>query len=165
MSEGSATLNPRSILENEISRTEERRRLNYSEATSGHKTMTNDLHRLASLIYTNRAIHHISSNAYHQQRLVREAFLILAQMETCQSAWPLFIVACEAANDEQRLLVMNVFDATLQDCRRNVSHIRLIQQLVEAVWKQHDLDTEGQIGHISILDAVISSVPFIPPFA
>jgi hypothetical protein len=37
--------------------------------------------------------------------------------------------------------------------------------MVEAVWNQHDLDTEDQVNYLAILDAVVGGVPFLPPFA
>jgi hypothetical protein len=37
--------------------------------------------------------------------------------------------------------------------------------MVEAVWNQHDLNTENQVDYLTIFDAVVGGVPFIPPFA
>jgi hypothetical protein len=128
-------------------------------------TMVSDLHRLACLIYVNRAVHHVSETDFRHKRFVREGILLLAEMVTCQSAWPLFIIACEALGDDQRLAILDVFEQSLQDPRRRSSHIRLVQHMVEAVWNQRDLNVENGIDYLTILDAVVGGVPFIPPFA
>ncbi|KAI9695342.1 MAG: hypothetical protein M1820_008694 [Bogoriella megaspora] len=128
-------------------------------------TMVSDLHRLASLIYVNRAVHCVSGTEFRHRRLVREGILLLSEMATCQNAWPLFIIACEAVDDDQRLAILDVFEQSRQDQRRRSSHVHIIQHMVEAVWNQHDLDTENQVDYLTIFDAVIRGVPFIPPFA
>lgn len=128
-------------------------------------TMVSDLHRLACLIYVNRAVHCVSGTEFRHRRLVKEGILLLTRMRTCQNAWPLFIIACEAVDDDQRLAILDVFEQSRQDRRRRSSHIHIIQHMVEAVWKQHDLNTENQVDYLTIFDAVVRGVPFIPPFA
>jgi len=128
-------------------------------------TMVSDLHRLACMIYVNRAVHRISGTEFRHIRLVREGILLLTKTITCQHAWPLFIIACEAVDDDQRLAILDVFEQSRQDRRRRSSHIHFIQHLVEAVWNQHDLNAENQVDYLTILDAVIGGVSFMPPFA
>ena len=128
-------------------------------------TMVSDLHRLASLIYVNRAVHGVSGTAFRHKRLVREGILLLTRMRSCEHAWPLFIIACEASMDDQRLAILDVFEQSRQDRRRRSSHIHFIQHMVEAVWKQHDLNVENQVDYLTIFDTVVGGVPFIPPFA
>lgn len=128
-------------------------------------TMVSVLHRLAGLIYMNRAVHRVSGTEFRHRRLVREAILLLSKMKTCQHAWPLFIVASEAADDDQRLAILDVFEQSRQDRRRKSSHIHVIQHLAEAVWNLHDLNAENPVDHLTIFDAVIGGLPFMPPFA
>jgi len=128
-------------------------------------TMVSDLHRLACLIYVNRVVHCVSGTEFRHRRLVREGILLLTKMITCQNAWPLFIIACEAVDDDQRLAILDVFEQSRQDRRRRSSHIHLIQHMVEAVWNQHDLNAENQVDYLTIFDAVVGRVPFVPPFA
>ncbi|KIW62327.1 hypothetical protein PV04_10508 [Phialophora macrospora] len=128
-------------------------------------TMVSDLHRLACLIYVNRAVHCVSGTEFRHRRLVREGILLLTKMVTCQNAWPLFIIACEADDDDQRLAILDVFERTWQDRRRRSSHIHFIQHMVEAVWHQHDLNAENKVDFLTIFDAVVGGVPFVPPFA
>ena len=127
-------------------------------------TMVADLHRLACLIYVNRAVHCISGIDFRHIRLVREGMLLLTEMITCENAWPLFIIACEAVDDDQRLAILDVFEHSREDRRRRSSHIHFIQHMIEAVWHQHDLNVEDQVDYLTIFDAVISGVPFIPLF-
>lgn len=128
-------------------------------------TMVSDLHRLACLIYVNRAVHRVSGTEFRHRRLVREGILLLTKMVTCQHAWPLFIIACEAVDDDQRLAILDIFEQSRQDRRRRSSHIHFIQHLVEAVWNQHDLNAESQVDYLTIFDAVVGGVSFMPLFA
>jgi hypothetical protein len=128
-------------------------------------TMVSDLHRLACLIYANRAVHRVSGTEFRHRRLLREGILLLTEMKTCQHAWPLFIIACEAVEDDQRLAILDVFEQSRQDRRRRSSHVHFIQHLVEAVWNQHDLDMENEVDYLTIFDAVIGGVSFMPLFA
>ncbi|OAG40892.1 hypothetical protein AYO21_04969 [Fonsecaea monophora] len=127
--------------------------------------MVADLHRLACLIYVNRAVHCVSGTEFRHRRLVKEGISLLNKMVTCQNAWPLFIIACEAVGDDQRLAILDVFEQSRRDRRRRSSHIHLIQHMVEAVWNQHDLNEENQVDYLTILNAVVAGVPFIPAFA
>lgn len=128
-------------------------------------TMVADLHRVACLLYVNRAVHSVSGTEFRHKRLVKEGVLLLTRMETCQSAWPLFIIACEAITDEHRLAVMEVFEQSQRDLRRRSNHIHLIQHVVEAMWNQQDLNMESDVDYLTTFDAVVGGLPFIPPFA
>ncbi|KIW40054.1 hypothetical protein, variant [Exophiala oligosperma] len=136
-----------------------------STTSTDQNTVISDLHRIACLIYVNRAVHCVSGTEFRHKRLVREGILLLTKMQTCQYAWPLFIIACEAIGDDQRLAVMDVFEQSQKDRRRRSSHIHFIQHTVEAMWNQQDLNTENQVDYLTIFNAVVGGVPFIPPFA
>lgn len=128
-------------------------------------TMVSDLHRVACMLYVNRTVHRVTGTEFRHRRLVREGILLLTNLGTCQHAWPLFIIACEAVDDNDRLAILEVFDRTLQDWRRRSNHVHFIQHLVEAVWSQHDLDTENKVDYLTTFDAVIGAGPFMPLFA
>jgi len=136
-----------------------------SATPEDRNSMVSDLHRIACLIYVNRAVHRVSGTEFHHKRLVREGIMLLTAMATCQNAWPLFIVACEAVDDNQRLAIIDVFEQSLQDRRRRTSHIHFIQHMVEAVWKQHDLNEDKQVDYLTTFDAVVGGLPFRPLFA
>lgn len=127
--------------------------------------MVADLHRVACLLYVNRAVHRVTGTEFRHKRLVKEGVLLLNKMGTCQSAWPLFIIACEAITDEHRLAILEVFDKSQRDQRRRSNHIHLIQHMVEAMWNQQDLNAENEVDYLTIFDAVVGGLPFIPPFA
>jgi hypothetical protein len=127
--------------------------------------MVSDLHRIACLIYVNRAVHRDSGNEFRHQRLVREGILLLGELQTCQSAWPLFIIGCEAIDDEQRLAVLQVCERSRQETRQRTSHVDSTQRLVEAMWNQRDLDENGQLEYTAALDAVVGGLVFMPLFA
>jgi hypothetical protein len=136
-----------------------------SAAPIDRSTMVSDLHRVACLLYVNRAVHRFSGSEFRHRRLVKEGILLLTRMVTCQSAWPLFIIACEAVTDEQRLAVLDVFEQSQQDSRRRANHVHLIRQMVEAMWNQQDLNAESDVDYLTTFDAVVRALPFIPPFA
>jgi hypothetical protein len=136
-----------------------------SNALVDRNSMVSDLHRIASLLYVDRAVHGVSETEFRHRRLVREGIMLLTAMGTCQSSWPLFIIACEAIDDHQRLAILKVFEQSRQDRRRRSNHIHVIQHMVEAMWNQHDLNEEGQVDYLAILNGVVRAVPFIPPFA
>lgn len=131
------------------------------------RTMVVDLHRLACLIYVSRAVHGMSGSEFRHRQLVREVILLLSRMVTCRNAWPLFIIASDAANDDQRLAILDVFAKSRQDKARRSSHVSFIEHMVERMWNQLDLSAENEVSvdYMMILDAVVSSVPFMPPFA
>jgi hypothetical protein len=129
------------------------------------RTMVSDLHRVACLIYVNRAMHRVSVTDFRHRRLVREGIVLLGELETCQSAWPLFVIGCEAVDDEQRLTILRVCERSRRDPRLRSSHVESTQRLVEAVWNQRDLDEEGRVEYMTILDTVIGGINCMPLFA
>lgn len=133
--------------------------------TGNRNLMVSNLHRLACLIYIDRTSHRVSNSYIHHKRLVREGILLLEQMGTCQNAWPLFIIACEATDDDQRLSILSVFERSQGSVRRRSNHIHFIQHLVESVWNQMDLNEADEVDYVTVMNAVIGGVHFIPPFA
>lgn len=136
-----------------------------SESQSNRREKLCVLHQVAALIYLNRIILNVSDVDFGHQRLLREGFLILRDLGSCESAWPLFILACEADDDERRLEILQVFNKTLQEKTQRSNHIPTLQALVAAVWNQRDLDVDNRVGYLNTLNAVISTAPFLPLFA
>jgi hypothetical protein len=123
------------------------------------------LYRCAALIYLNRAVAGLNMASFQHERLVREGLLLLKNLGSCESAWPLFVLACEANQDEQRLQILEILSATRREslCRSN--HVPLIQRMVEAIWNQNDLDIDCGVKYVRTLHAIISSAPSLPLFA
>jgi hypothetical protein len=66
---------------------------------------------------------------------------ILQQMAVCTSPWPLFIVAGEVTTDTQRILILDILER--MDSLRNIGNVFVVRRLIEAYWKQLDLNGCG----------------------
>lgn len=122
------------------------------------------LHQIASLIYYNRSVANAAETFQHR-RLVREGLSLLKTLEFCESALPLFLLACEASDDDQRLGILDVFDRTESDNKQRSNHIASVRKMTTAVWNQKDLNVDNKVSHGEILDAVISTSGFLPLIA
>ncbi|PTB66636.1 hypothetical protein BBK36DRAFT_1117930 [Trichoderma citrinoviride] len=127
--------------------------------------MMTSLYRYAALIYLNRSVANISTSSFPHRRLVREGILLLQTLGFCESAWPLFIIACEANEDEQRLQILATLAETRRELGQRSSHIPLIQHMIEAVWNQNDLNIESDVSYCRIINAVISTASTLPLLA
>lgn len=137
-----------------------------SDAPLTREDMLAYLYRSAALIYLNRAVLHASgaASSFQHLRLVREGILVLRSLGSCDAGWPLFVLACEAAADEQRLQILDVFARTAQEPSYRSSRLHLVRQLVESIWKQHDLNVASNVDYLTTLHAVISTTPSLPLF-
>ncbi|EHK17830.1 uncharacterized protein TRIVIDRAFT_44495 [Trichoderma virens Gv29-8] len=135
------------------------------ESLSNRQDMLTCLYQYAALIYLNRSLSNISISSFSHRRLVREGILLLKNLGFCESAWPLFIIACEANEDEQRLQILSILSETNRELGQRSNHIPLIQQMIEAIWNQNDLAIENDVGYCRILGAVVSTAPSLPLFA
>jgi hypothetical protein len=123
------------------------------------------LYRYAALIYLTRAGQNISfsslASSFHK-KLVDAAMVLLQGFGSCETAWPLFILACEADTDERRLQILDIFTTTMADPGARSNHIPLVQHIVQAVWNQNDLDVGSEVHYTRTLNVVISTAPFLP---
>jgi hypothetical protein len=76
----------------------------------------------------------------------------------------LFILACEANQDDQRVQILDILSKTDQEPRHRFNHVALIRQMVRAIWSQNDLNADDNIDYIETLTAIISTAPFLPLF-
>lgn len=102
-------------------------------------TDTAEFYRIAALIFLERACRRSPRGAPQVQHLVKVGLGILQRLKVCAVMWPLFVVACEAETDEQRLIVLAAFEASSNF--RKAGNILWVQELTAAVWKQDDLFT------------------------
>ncbi|PTB53579.1 hypothetical protein M431DRAFT_144107 [Trichoderma harzianum CBS 226.95] len=135
------------------------------ESLLNRQDMLSCLYQYAALIYLNRTVSNVSTSSFSHRRLVREGILLLKNLGFCESAWPLFIIACEANEDSQRLQILSILADTNQEIEHRSNHIPLMQQMIEAIWNQNDLAIENYVGYSKILDAVVSTAPSLPLFA
>lgn len=135
------------------------------ESSLSRQDMINSLYRYAALIYLNRTVSYVSTSSFSHRRLVREGILLLQNLGFCEGIWPLFVIACEANEDEQRLKILNILSNTSQELGQRSESIILVQHMIEAIWNQNDLAIESDVNYGRILNAVISKAPALPLFA
>lgn len=98
---------------------------------------TAEFYRLATLIYLHRSVIGSPSNSTVMKELVARSLDLLQRMNTCTSPWPLFMTACEVTSDEQRIKILDVMEKAQRE--RRIGNVKLIRDIIEAVWKQRDL--------------------------
>ncbi|KAJ5303201.1 fungal-specific transcription factor domain-containing protein [Penicillium atrosanguineum] len=105
--------------------------------------LTAEFYRIATLLYHHRL--HAYYLPRHRERKVylKQAFEILDRLPICTSPWPLFIVACEANSDDQRLVILRMLDR--MDEARKIGNVFVMRDIIQSFWKQEDLaaDCDG----------------------
>lgn len=133
-----------------------------TESEQQGSSYTPELFPLAGLMYLERAAMNVSGPSAKLDQYTREAFAILSELEMYPHSFPLFVFGCEARTDEQRMAILDLITKTEQKLHgRNMDEIR---EMIEAVWTQQDLETEGEVEYIRILNLVISHRDPIPSF-
>lgn len=107
-------------------------------------TLTAELYRIAALLYLYEIAPPSTIHESEVKGLVREGFVILGQNGICTSPWPLFIVACSAFDDRDRIKAMRVIEEGARE--RRVGNYQIVKSLVQAVWKRRDLDADEKDG-------------------
>jgi hypothetical protein len=109
-------------------------------------TRTADLYRLGALIYLHRSLLRTPTRSLTMQNFVRTSLHILQQIGICTSPWPLFVIACEVVSDCDRIQILSTIEAMQQ--KRRIGNVDLIREVIEAVWKQADLeeDSKARVG-------------------
>jgi hypothetical protein len=100
---------------------------------------TAELYRIATCLYLQRTSEH-SHVEEIRNVLLEQAFAVLESLPICTSPWPLFIVACEAGTDEQRIEILKVLDR-MEDTRR-IGNLVVLRDLIESYWKRLDLQAD-----------------------
>jgi hypothetical protein len=108
------------------------------EPERAHASDVAELFRLAALIYLHRMYERLSGNSEPVPCFAEDAFDILARLRTCERAFPLFIVGCEARTDARRALVLEVISDTEVDTRTR--SYACIRWYVKLFWNLDDLD-------------------------
>jgi hypothetical protein len=101
-------------------------------------SLTAEFYRIAALLYLDQEVARPAGlHKDDMRRYVREGFALLDQMEVCTSPWPLFVLACNVGNDEERIKIMRVIEDGSRE--RGVGNYRIIASLVKTVWKRQDV--------------------------
>lgn len=131
------------------------------DSTSPDAPLIMELHRLAMLVYLDRASENLLNKRTKTQQLIDKAFAIFARLDRCVPQFPVFVLGCEARSDEQRAAVLGLISRTEADASsRSFNYAR---SLVQAVWAQDDL-AEGEIRYWDKLTYVISCCKIVPTF-
>jgi hypothetical protein len=124
---------------------------------------TAELYRIASLIYLYRVARRMPSDSPAMTHLVEDAMSIFEKTGMSDSTWPLFVIGCEAKLDHHRAVMIDTFQATVES--RQFANIHWIRQMVEAAWKQDDLNTtEQDIDGMVRYNSVMSASKVLPSF-
>ena len=101
---------------------------------------TAEFYRMAALLYLRR-VFAVPGDTKATILYVQRAFQILDSLEECTSPWPLFILACEAETDNQRIGILQALDQ--MDTRRAVGNVFVLRAITEMFWKQKDLEEDA----------------------
>jgi len=139
------------------------------EATSPQSTETDseeadlaELFRLAARVYLERVAKGSSSRGIMEFR--NQAFEILQRVPYCEKPWPIFIMATEACNDEERMVILDLLGRSRE--QRPLGTLQFIERLIHSAWVLQDLQDEPQGADLyGVYNAVISALKVPPSFA
>ena len=97
---------------------------------------TAELYRLASLLYLQRVVP-ATGDEVRRAAYLQQLFAALGTVRVATSPWPVFITACEARTDEERVQILEVLER--MDEVRNIGNVRVMRSIIETIWKQQDL--------------------------
>lgn len=122
------------------------------------------LYQIASQIYLVRASQNHWETPTRIDDLIDAAFEGPVKSCTCPHFFPLFIVACEARTDEQRVAILNMIDRVKRDGR--IRTVEGVKRSIQAIWIQQDLNADNDLllDYADIMSATISSSGSIPSF-
>ncbi|KAF1990276.1 hypothetical protein K402DRAFT_348234 [Aulographum hederae CBS 113979] len=123
---------------------------------------TAELYRLACLIYLERVGRGVPRWNTRVGKVVEVALDLLESLKSCERAFPMFVVSCEARTDEQRRIVLDVFAETSKT--RNVGNMNLVRTMVEAAWVHDDLHGEEEVPALDMYNFVVSACQAMPSF-
>ncbi|XXH03980.1 hypothetical protein Hte_010389 [Hypoxylon texense] len=105
---------------------------------------TAELYRIAAFLYLQRT-GECTQNQDVRSMYLEQAFQALNTLEVCTSPWPLFVIACETENDQQRIMILQTLDR--MDNERHIGNVFVLRDIIESFWKQQDLQADS--GRIS----------------
>ena len=123
---------------------------------------TMELFKLAALIYLKRASRNFSGTSPQIDAMVERAYILLDDLDTFNSAFPLLIIGCEARTDEQRMRTLKHIERAMKTSRLRSLHG--LQNILQQIWVQDDLAIDYELDYLNRLDAVISSYRIMPSF-
>ncbi|KAI1270167.1 fungal-specific transcription factor domain-containing protein [Xylariaceae sp. FL1019] len=113
---------------------------------------TAELYRIATFFYLQR-IGNPEPSPETRSRYLQLALDLMNVLDVCTSPWPLFVIACETENDDQRIHILKTLD--LMDDRRHIGNVFVLRQIVESFWKQQDIHADtGRAGNLKWWDTL-----------
>lgn len=128
-----------------------------------HEVAVLEIYRLAALIYLERASRNFSGSSPKLETWAGTAFDILKAMGICNYGFPVFIIACEARTDEQRIVVLDCLHQT--QSAKSMTGMAIVEKMVQSIWAMDDLETEKELDYMAKMDLVISGCETMPSFA
>lgn len=118
---------------------------------------TAELYRIATFLYLQRT-GECTQNQDLRSMYLEQAFQALNSLEVCTSPWPLFVIACETENDQQRIMILQTLDR--MDNERRIGNVFVLRDIIESFWKQQDLQADsGRISHLKWWNVVDLNIP------
>lgn len=140
-------------------------RIDFSTLTSGNHRQVAilEVYRLAALIYLERASRNFSGTSPKLDAWASAAFELLTVLGICRHGFPIFIIACEARTDEQRIIILDCLEKTQAD--KYSTGMQIVKDMIQSAWNLEDLETELEVDYMAKLDVVISGCETMPSFA
>jgi hypothetical protein len=134
-----------------------------ADLTANGRNCFIELYRLAALIYLERASNNFSGQSDKIDEWTKTALDFFEAKQALKHVFPLFIVGFEARTDEQRIIVLDAVDRTVQRTRSR--SMELLHVILQTAWNQDDLGGGMNLDYVTRMDAVLSSCPKVPSFA
>lgn len=114
--------------------------LDMAQSNTVDQLLIMELYQLAMLVYLNQASENLLNQAASTQKQIDRAFVILAQLASCERQFPIFVFGCVARSDHYRAVLLDLISRTENtESSRSFNHVRL---LLQAIWAQDDLAGE-----------------------
>jgi len=119
-----------------------------------------ELTRLAGLIHLERVSRNFSGHSASIRSWTKEALAIITELDSCFCPFALFVVSCELMNDEERLIILDLY--TRIETRPHLHSFMEVKLLIQTAWNQQDLAEDGELEYIQKLNLVMSSRNVVP---
>lgn len=130
------------------------------EPCSGQGGKIRELFQLALLTYLERVSLNVSGDSAQISDYKQRAFTIMESLDSCERGFPLFILGCEAREDEQRMTIMRLLGHS------KARHLDVTREMIQGLWAQDDLGFGLQeVGYMDKLKAVMASHHALPTLA
>lgn len=136
---------------------------NQHDEFSNDRDKITELYCISTLVYLNRAALGYTGKEPVHRNLVTKGFDILCGNLIYTPPWPVFIIACEATEDSQRMTALEILTRAGEEPR--AYNMRLMRLLVEACWNQDDLHEKETLDYHAKLRTAIRIAPYVPPFS